>query len=62
MLVSSSEYDELLELCDRILVLFRGRIVADLRPEEATETRVAALAGGATEEIRSQSLPRWVHE
>ncbi len=53
MLASSSEYDELLELCDRILVLFRGRIVADLRPEEATETRVAALAGGATEEMRS---------
>ena len=50
MLASSSEYDELLELCDRILVLFRGRIVADLRPEDATETRVAALAGGATEE------------
>ena len=53
MLASSSEYDELLELCDRIIVLFRGRIVADLRPEEATETRVAALAGGATEETMS---------
>jgi ABC-type sugar transport system ATPase subunit len=53
MLVSSSEYDELLELCDRILVLFRGRIVGDLRPEEATESRVAALAGGATEQMRS---------
>lgn len=53
MLVSSSEYDELLELCDRILVLFRGRVVADLRPEEATESRVAALAGGAGQELRS---------
>jgi ABC-type sugar transport system ATPase subunit len=53
MLVSSSEYDELLELCDRILVLFRGQIVGDLRPEEATETRVAALAGGASEESTS---------
>ena len=51
MLVSSSEYDELLELCDRILVLFRGRIVADLQPEEATEARVAALAGGAGQEM-----------
>jgi len=53
MLVSSSEYDELLELCDRILVLFRGRVVGDLLPEEATEARVAALAGGATEDMRS---------
>ncbi len=53
MLASSSEYDELLELCDRILVLFRGRIVADLLPEEASETRVAALAGGANEQMIS---------
>ena len=51
MLASSSEYDELLELCDRIVVLFRGRVVADLRPEEASEARVAALAGGAHEKI-----------
>lgn len=54
VLVSSSEYDELLELCDRILVLFRGRIVADLQPEEATEARVAALAGGAKEDTLLQ--------
>jgi ribose transport system ATP-binding protein/rhamnose transport system ATP-binding protein len=53
MLVSSSEYDELLEMCDRILVLFRGRIVADLRSEEATEIRIAALAGGANEQVTS---------
>ena len=30
MLVSSSENDELIQLCDRILVMFRGRIVAML--------------------------------
>lgn len=53
MLVSSSEYDELLELCDRIIVLFRGRIVADLRPEEVSEARIAALAGGAAEQTTS---------
>jgi ABC-type sugar transport system ATPase subunit len=47
MLVSSSEYDELCEVCDRILVLVRGRIVADLPREEATETKLAVLAGGA---------------
>jgi ABC-type sugar transport system ATPase subunit len=56
MLVSSSEYDELLELCDRILVLFGGRIVADLRPGETSETRVAALAGGADIQTTSSHL------
>jgi ABC-type sugar transport system ATPase subunit len=47
MLVSSSEYDELHEVCDRILVFFRGRVIAELPREEATEARLAALAGGA---------------
>lgn len=50
MLVSSSEYDELYEVCDRILVFFRGRVIAELPREEATEARLAALAGGAEEE------------
>jgi ABC-type sugar transport system ATPase subunit len=49
MLVSSSEYDELYELCDRIVVLFRGCVVATLPREEATESRLAALAGGVRE-------------
>jgi ABC-type sugar transport system ATPase subunit len=54
MLVSSSEYDELNQVCDRIIVLFRGRVVAALTREEATEARLAALSGGASEhEIRA---------
>ena len=54
MLVSSSEYDELNQVCDRIIVLFRGCVVAALPREEATEGRLAALAGGAGEqEIRA---------
>jgi ABC-type sugar transport system ATPase subunit len=46
MLVSSSENEELLELCDRILVVFRGRVVADLSAKEANETTIARLASG----------------
>ena len=46
MLVSSSEYDELLELSDRILVVFRGRIVARLRREDADQATIARFAGG----------------
>ena len=37
---------ELLTLCDRILVLFRGRVVAALSRAEATEARIAHFAGG----------------
>jgi ABC-type sugar transport system ATPase subunit len=46
ILVSSSETPELLTLCHRILVLFRGRIVATLSRDEATEARIAHFAGG----------------
>ncbi len=46
VLVSSSEVPELLTLCDRILVLFRGRVVAALTRAEATEARIAHFAGG----------------
>ena len=49
MLVSSSEYDELCDLCDRIVVFFRGCVVATILRDEATETRLAALGGGAKE-------------
>jgi ABC-type sugar transport system ATPase subunit len=46
ILVSSSEVPELLTLCHRIIVLFRGRVVATLSREEATEARIAHFAGG----------------
>jgi ABC-type sugar transport system ATPase subunit len=46
VLVSSSENPELLTLCDRILVLFRGRVAATLSRAEATEARIAHFAGG----------------
>jgi ABC-type sugar transport system ATPase subunit len=46
ILVSSSEYDELLDLCNRIVVLFRGRVMATLARSEATEAGLAMLSGG----------------
>ena len=44
LVVSSAEIDELLLLCDRFVVLFRGRVVAILSREEATEARLTHLA------------------
>jgi ribose transport system ATP-binding protein len=46
ILISSSETPELLLLCDRILVMFRGRISAALSREEATEGLIARYAMG----------------
>ncbi len=47
VLVSSSENEELLLLCDRILVMFRGAVVAELARAEATEANLAHYAMGA---------------
>jgi ABC-type sugar transport system ATPase subunit len=46
LLVSSSENDELLQLCDRIFVLYRGRIVASLSATDASEALLGRYAGG----------------
>ena len=40
ILISSSETPELRLLCDRILIMFRGRITASLSREEASEARI----------------------
>jgi ABC-type sugar transport system ATPase subunit len=46
ILISSSENPELFALSDRILVMFRGRIAANLTREHATEAAIAHFAGG----------------
>jgi ABC-type sugar transport system ATPase subunit len=46
ILVSSSEAPELLTLCDRIVVMFRGRVCANLSRAEASESEIARFAGG----------------
>ncbi|HEY1317019.1 MAG TPA: sugar ABC transporter ATP-binding protein [Gaiella sp.] len=48
ILVSSSETEELLLLCDRILVMARGRIVASLDRAHATEANLAHYSMGAS--------------
>jgi ABC-type sugar transport system ATPase subunit len=41
IVVSSSETEELQALCDRVIVLYRGRVRADLAREEATDAAIA---------------------
>lgn len=44
LVIASSEIDELLLLCDRFLVLFRGRLVGTLTRDEANEARLTHMA------------------
>ena len=46
ILLITSELDELLMLADRIVVMHRGRIVAELSREAATKDTVMAAAMG----------------
>lgn len=49
VLVASHDLDEILALADRVLVMFAGRIVADLPAAEATTSRLGAAMAGLTE-------------
>ena len=46
VLVASHDLDEILALADRVLVMFGGRIVADLPADQATTTRLGAAMAG----------------
>jgi ABC-type sugar transport system ATPase subunit len=46
ILMSSSELTDLLGVCDRVLIMFRGRMVAELPRSDATEERVVYYATG----------------
>lgn len=49
VLVSSSENPELLQLCDRILVLFKGELKATLHAETSNEEEITRYAGGVAQ-------------
>jgi len=51
ILLISSELPEVLGICDRIYVMFRGRIAAQFTQQEATPEKVMAYAIGLTEMV-----------
>jgi ABC-type sugar transport system ATPase subunit len=55
VMVASSDDDEILGLCDRILVMYKGRIVAELKREDATEELLMEYASGAKEQKEVKS-------
>ncbi|MEV7527004.1 ATP-binding cassette domain-containing protein [Agrococcus sediminis] len=53
VLLISHNLPQVRELCDRVLVMYRGRIVADLDPKrESVETIIGWITGAALEEQR----------
>ena len=50
VLVVSAELDEVLNLADRVAVMFDGRIVKTLPIAEATRERVGLLMAGSDDE------------
>ncbi|HTD33538.1 MAG TPA: ATP-binding cassette domain-containing protein [Candidatus Elarobacter sp.] len=57
VLIYSTELSELVELCDRCLVMYHGTIVADVAGEELAENRLIALATGRLDGA-ARSVPR----
>ncbi|WP_373896250.1 ABC transporter ATP-binding protein [Virgibacillus sp. CBA3643] len=50
VLLVSFELDEILDVSDRIAVIFDGKIVADLKPEETNEQELGLLMAGSKKE------------
>ena len=46
VVVAISDFEELLSVCDRILIVSSGRVIAERRPADTTEHELTALAGG----------------
>jgi ABC-type uncharacterized transport system ATPase subunit len=54
ILLVSADLDELLALSDRCLVIFEGRLVGELLPEQATRARLGMLMAGRTEPLNEK--------
>jgi general nucleoside transport system ATP-binding protein len=50
ILYISTELEHILAICDRLVVMFRGRITGSLLPHEATPERIGRLMAGMVEE------------
>ena len=46
MLVATSDYEEVVQVADRAVVMARGRVVAELEGDEITTERLTEEAGG----------------
>jgi len=56
VLLVSSELDEIMELSDRIAVIYRGKIVAVMDASKATREKVGLLMAGASLEMEATAV------
>lgn len=54
IIVFSSDFDELLGICDRILVVYKGKIIRDVPADEASSAQLLALAVGGEHNGKSE--------
>lgn len=52
VILVSSELSEIMELSDRILVMYKGSIVGETTPQESTEEDIGLLMAGIQKEVR----------
>jgi simple sugar transport system ATP-binding protein len=55
VLLISEDLDEIMSLSDRVLVMYEGRIVADLPMDRADRHRIGLLMGGSLESVGADS-------
>jgi ABC-type sugar transport system ATPase subunit len=46
VLISTSDYEEAVQVADRVYVMVKGTVVEDLNGDSVTTTRLLAAAGG----------------
>ena len=62
VLLVSPELDEVMELSDRIAVMFRGKILAIVPSEHATKEKIGLLMAGITPEKIEEETPEVLHK
>ena len=60
LIIFSSEFEELISLCDRILVLYKGKITGEVLAEDATNEKLLSLAlGGNMDGKEMEEATKW---
>jgi general nucleoside transport system ATP-binding protein len=62
VLVISEDLDELEALCDRVLVLFEGRIVGEVAAGAFDAERLGLMMAGHTDASETPAMPAPIHE
>ena len=54
MLLVSLELDEVMDISDRIIVMYEGEIVADVNPKEITVEELGLYMAGAKRSVKKE--------